>query len=125
MDLRVSVIIPTYNRAALLPRAIGSAVSQTRPPDEVLVVDDGSGDDTPEIMRQFAAPVRYLRKANGGVSSARNVGITHATGDCLFFLDSDDYWDSTWVERALGIFESNAACGAVCANIRTVDESGN
>jgi glycosyltransferase involved in cell wall biosynthesis len=124
MGPRVSVIIPTYNRATLVSQAINSALSQTRPPDEVLVVDDGSTDNTAEVVTRLAGPIRYLRKTNGGVSSARNVAIAQATGDVLFFLDSDDYWESTWLSLALEIFASRPECGAVCSNIKFVDDHG-
>jgi glycosyltransferase involved in cell wall biosynthesis len=87
----ISVIIPTYNRAHMLPKTIASLLSQTRLPDEILVIDDGSTDDTPTVMQQFSAPVRYIRyEHNQGRSHARNVGIEQAQGDYLAFLDSDD-----------------------------------
>jgi glycosyltransferase involved in cell wall biosynthesis len=90
--LTVSVIIPTYNRANLVARAIRSALDNTVPGDEIIVVDDASTDHTPEVVRGFADPVRYVRAAHGGAGGARNVGLTHATGDLVAFLDSDDEW---------------------------------
>ena len=90
----VSTVIPTYNRAALLARAIRSAVAECEPGDEVIVVDDGSTDDTEAIVREWGPPVRYLRAAHGGAGAARNAGVRAATGDLVAFLDSDDVWVS-------------------------------
>ncbi|UFS69439.1 glycosyltransferase [Geomonas sp. RF6] len=86
----ISVIIPCYNAEKYLGEAIESVLSQSVPPYEVLVVDDGSTDRTPDVVRRFGARVRYLARANGGVSSARNAGIGATTGRNLVFLDSDD-----------------------------------
>lgn len=89
MKPKFSVIIPTYNRAATLGRAIESVLFQTYSAWEILVVDDGSTDDTPELIKSFST-VRYYNQENKGVSSARNKGAELATGDWLIFLDSDD-----------------------------------
>lgn len=90
----VSVIIPTYNRARILRRAIESALSQTYGDIEVVVVDDGSTDDTREMLTLMSADrrVRYFRQANAGVSAARNHGMRQARGEFIAFLDSDDSW---------------------------------
>jgi glycosyltransferase involved in cell wall biosynthesis len=98
----VSVIVPTLNRAALLPRALSSVLSQTRPADEIIVVDDGSTDDTPVLLERYGARIEVLRQANAGVSAARNRGIGYATGEWLAFLDSDDAWLPHKLERQLG-----------------------
>lgn len=91
---RVSVIIATYNRAPLLPRAITSVLRQTYGDVELIVVDDGSTDDTAAVVDEISSsadrPVSLLRKVNGGCASARNLGARHATGQWLCFLDSDD-----------------------------------
>lgn len=89
----VSVVVPTYNRCEQLPRAIDSILKQTAQDLEVIVVDDGSSDDTPAVAKRFTDPrVRYLRRENGGVCAARNTGIAAARGDWLAFLDDDDEW---------------------------------
>jgi glycosyltransferase involved in cell wall biosynthesis len=89
----ISVVIPTYNRAALLGRAVESALAQTVAPLEILIVDDGSTDNTAEVCRAWGAPVRYIRTANGGVAKARNVGMAEARGEWVALLDSDDEWE--------------------------------
>ncbi len=90
--MRISVVIPTHNRALVLPRALDSVLAQTRPAHEIIVVDDGSIDDTATLMRERYAGCRYLHQPNQGVSSARNLGIAHAEGEWIALLDSDDAW---------------------------------
>lgn len=86
----VSVIIPTWNRAEFVRDAIDSVLAQDYPSLELLVIDDGSTDATPEVVRSYGDKVRYIRQANGGAASARNRGIAEATGEFVAFLDSDD-----------------------------------
>lgn len=86
----ISIVIPTHNRAALLPRAIRSALAATQPGDEIIVVDDGSVDETPAAIAEFADRVRYVRTENRGVGAARNHGVSLATRPLITFLDSDD-----------------------------------
>jgi glycosyltransferase involved in cell wall biosynthesis len=100
-EFTVSAIIPTYNRRSLLERALASILRQSRPPDEFLVIDDGSTDDTPEHIPKRFPDVRYIRQETGGVSAARNRGIREAKGEWLAFLDSDDEWLPRKLERQL------------------------
>lgn len=91
----VSVVIPTYNRAGLVPAAIRSVLAQTYEKFEIVVVDDGSTDETEAVIRREFGDdprVRYFRKENGGVSSARNFGLRQNRGEFVAFLDSDDVW---------------------------------
>jgi glycosyltransferase involved in cell wall biosynthesis len=86
----VSVVIPTYNRAAFLPATLDSVLAQTYPAVEIVVIDDGSSDGTPGVLGRYAGRVRWRRKPNGGVASARNAGLEVARGDFIAFMDSDD-----------------------------------
>ena len=97
----VSVVIPTFDRVALLPRALESVRDQTRPADEVVVIDDGSRDGTGEMVRCEFPEVRYLSRRQGGVSAARNQGIVAVRGQWIALLDSDDAWRPQKLERQL------------------------
>ncbi|MHC5083841.1 MAG: glycosyltransferase family 2 protein, partial [Planctomycetota bacterium] len=88
--MKISVVIPAYNAEATVARAINSVLAQTRPADEIIVVDDGSTDNTAEVVRSFGEAVIFIQQENAGVSVARNKGIETATGDWIAFLDSDD-----------------------------------
>jgi glycosyltransferase involved in cell wall biosynthesis len=88
----ISVVIPTFNRVKLLKRAVDSVLGQTVQAAEVIVVDDGSTDETPAVCRQFDSRVKVVRQANAGASMARNAGVQQATQPWIAFLDSDDYW---------------------------------
>lgn len=89
---KLSVIIPTYNRAGLLPDVVGSVLENSRCDSEVIVVDDGSTDETAEVVRSFGPPVIYLRQENAGPAAARNLGFERSRGRYVAFLDSDDRW---------------------------------
>ncbi len=89
---RVSVVIPSFNRAGSLPRALDSVLAQTRAADEIIVVDDGSTDNSAELLATRYPGVTRLQQPNQGVSAARNLGIRHAGGDWIALLDSDDAW---------------------------------
>ena len=91
---KVSVIIPTYNRASVIQRAVDSVYHQSFNNWELLLVDDGSTDQTKEILKGFKKDpkFRYFKTKNHGVSSARNLGLKQAQGEWIAFLDSDDEW---------------------------------
>lgn len=88
----ISVIIPTYNRAAFVREAVASVLGQSSLPGEVIVVDDGSTDETRQSLAAFSRQIHYVRAPHAGVSAARNAGIKLARGEWLAFLDSDDLW---------------------------------
>lgn len=96
----VSVIIPTYNRAALVGRAIESALGQTYSHTQIIVVDDGSTDDTAAVVKGYPG-VEYVRRANGGQAAARTTGLGVARGSIIASLDSDDVWEPEFLERAV------------------------
>jgi glycosyltransferase involved in cell wall biosynthesis len=90
--MKISAIIPAYNSEGTIARALNSVLAQTRPADEIIVIDDGSTDRTAQAVQSFGSRVRLIRQANAGVSAARNTGIQAASGDWIAFLDADDEW---------------------------------
>ena len=98
---KVSVIIPTYNRGEVLDQAVKSVLAQTYKNYELIVVDDGSTDNTSRILRKFGNKIRYFSKLHGGVSSSRNFGLEKSEGSWVAFLDSDDYWLPEKLERQI------------------------
>ena len=108
----VSVVIPTFDRAELVCRALRSVYQQTLPPDEVLVVDDGSTDDTAARVEREFPQARVIRQDNMGVSAARNRGIEEAQGRWIALLDSDDEWKREKLERQLAqlVSQPHAVC---------------
>ena len=90
MTAQVSVIVPTFNRARMLQECVASLLRQTQPPMEIIIVDDGSTDDTAETVRRMPPPVRYLHKPNAGKPAALNFALPHASGEWIWFFDDDD-----------------------------------
>ncbi len=115
--MKVSVIIPLYNKAPYILRALDSALGQTQGPGEVIVVDDGSQDDGPALVAGRGDPrVRLIRQANAGPGGARNRGLRDALGEFVAFLDADDEWRPTFLERGLALFEEESrGVAAVCS----------
>lgn len=105
--LKVSVIIPTFNRAWILAEAIDSVLDQTRPADEVIVVDDGSTDDTQALLRRYGGRIQILCQPNRGVSAARNAGIRRSTGALIALLDADDLWRPAKLARQTAFFDAH------------------
>lgn len=106
----VSVVIPAYNASATITETLASVQIQTVRPCEIIVVDDGSSDATPEIVARLAANdslIRVIRQDNGGVAKARNTGVENARGDWIGALDADDVWHPRWIELMLAA--ANAA----------------
>ena len=100
-DSGVSVIIPSYNSAAFLPETLKSVMAQTNPVAEILVVDDGSTDDTEQVVARYSPKVTYIRQSNQGVSAARNLGFEQSRSEWVCFLDADDVWHPNKVARQL------------------------
>jgi glycosyltransferase involved in cell wall biosynthesis len=123
----VSVIIPTYNRSRLLRLATESVLAQTYPNIEIIVVDDGSTDDTSTVVAQCAerGQVTYIKQANQGVAAARNTGIRVASGEYLNFLDHDDLFAPTKIERQVHVLESRPEISLVHCRYDFIDEGGN
>ena len=123
--MRTSTIITAYNYARFLPAAIESVLAQTLLPGEIVVVDDGSTDNTREIVARYATSgVRYLYKQNGGAGSARNHGILHTSGDLIAFLDGDDRWLPDKLALQVSHIEQNPGVGLVTGSEWQVYEAG-
>jgi glycosyltransferase involved in cell wall biosynthesis len=121
---RVSIIIPTYNRSKLLPEAIESALAQTYPNVEIIVVDDGSTDNTAEVVAQYAGKVTYVKQANQDVAAARNTGIRAASGEYLTFLDDDDLMMPTKIVRQVQVLASQPEVALVHCRFYYANEDG-
>lgn len=104
---KVSVVIPAFNAAPYLDAAVGSVLAQTFRDVEILVIDDGSTDDTPAVMGRYGSPVRYVRQVNSGVSVARNRGLELAQGRYVAFLDGDDTWAPRKLERQMPLLDGS------------------
>ncbi len=122
---QVSVIIPTYNRSKLLQLTVESVLNQTYPAVEVIVVDDGSKDDTEMVMQKYAGRVIYIKQANRGVSAARNTGFRASSGLYINFLDDDDLFMPTKIERQVQMLEAQPEAGLVHCRYYYVDENAN
>jgi glycosyltransferase involved in cell wall biosynthesis len=107
----VSVVIPAYNCAAWIAEALDSVLLQTVPPRQIIVVDDGSSDQTPDVVRPYVGRVQYVHQENRGVSAARNRGIHAAREEFVAFLDADDVWHPRKLELQLRAFERRPELG--------------
>lgn len=122
--MQISTVIPTYNCRKYLNRAIDSVLEQTRPVDEIIVVDDGSTDDTPDLLAQYGDRIRTLRVNNGGLSWARNHGMRIARGSWVALLDSDDWWMPNKIEKQVELIEQNPQLDFVYTGIRMIRLDG-
>ena len=119
------MVIPTYNYARFLPAAVSSALAQTHTPLEVLVVDDGSTDETAAVLQPYAGRIRVIRKANAGLSAARNTGIQEAQYPLLVFLDADDVLEPMMVARLLATLQAlPPRFGLVACDARRIGVTG-
>lgn len=122
--MKVSVVIPTFNRAALVCRAIDSALAQTHPSLEVIVVDDGSTDDTLPRLAAYGPRIRIIAQPNSGVCAARNAGIAAATGELIAFLDSDDLWRPFKIAAQAALFERHPDLVLAWTDLDVIDSTG-
>jgi len=120
----VSVIIPTYNSAKYIEEALESVFKQTLQDFEIIVVDDGSTDGTGEILKDYSDRIKYIFQKNSGPASARNKGIKIARGEYIAFLDADDLWMPTKLEKQVAMFDKNKNLGMVTTGACSFDEKG-
>ncbi|UTA47363.1 glycosyltransferase [Simiduia sp. 21SJ11W-1] len=119
----VSVVIATYNMGQYLPQAVESILSQTWKNLEIIVVDDGSEDDTPKVMKQFSGneKVHYIGNKNQGQPKAKNCGVRNAKGDFIAFCDADDLWEPYKLAKQMPLF-NNLRTGVVYSEVSHIDE---
>ena len=122
MPKSVSVVIPTYNYGRFIKAAISSVLDQTRSPSEVIVVDDGSTDQTSAVVAAFGKAVRYMRQDNAGVSAARNLGVRESTSQLIAFLDADDILEPSTLEKQVARLDSDEEIGLVHCGMREFDD---
>lgn len=120
----VSVIIPAWNAARTLPRAIGSVLSQTWLRRELIVIDDGSSDTTLALLASYGDQLRMVSQANAGPSAARNCGLREARGEYVAFLDADDYWLPEKLERQVALLDAQPDIGFCSTATTVVDTQG-
>ena len=119
---RVSVIITSYDCARFVGRALRSALEQTYTDYEIILADDGSTDDTRDVVMRCGPKVRYLYQPNRGLSAARNLALSAATGDLIAYLDADDMWYPQKLDQQVRFLDENAHCGLVHTDVDVVDE---
>ena len=122
--MKISVVVPLYNTRAYIVEAIDSILAQTRPADEIIVVDDGSTDGGPDLLAGYGARVCVIRQANAGGATALNRGIAQATGDTIAFLDADDLWARDKLERQQSILLAKDSVDCVFGLVQQFDQHG-
>lgn len=124
----VSIIVPVYNASATVERCVESILTQTVSCKEIILVNDGSKDNSLEVIERYARQyenVVVVDKPNGGVSSARNIGLTHAKGEYIAFIDSDDYYtDETYIEQMRSCLQSHSECDLAVSGYTFIGNTG-
>lgn len=120
--MKISAVVPLYNTRAYIVEAIDSILAQTRPADEIIVVDDGSTDGGAELLAGYGARVCVIRQANAGGATALNRGIAQATGNIIAFLDADDLWARDKLERQQSILLEKASVDGVFGLVQQFDQ---
>ena len=121
---KASIIIPTYNRARYSPEAVESALSQTYPNIEVIVVNDGSTDDTEQVLTSYMKHICYIKQENGGCAAAKNRGLEVAEGEFFNLLDDDDRIHPEKIQRQIEAFQKKPNLGIVATAINLISEKG-
>lgn len=118
---KVSIIIPTYNRSQLLPKALDSALAQTYPNTEIIIVNDGSTDNTEEALAPYMNDIHYIKQENRGCAGAKNTGLSYATGELITNLDDDDMFLPQKVERQVEMFMKRPEIGICATGVYYID----
>ncbi|HKO30926.1 MAG TPA: glycosyltransferase family A protein [Nitrospiraceae bacterium] len=121
---KVSVVMPVYNGERFLRESLGSVFAQTLQDFEVVCVDDGSRDNSADVLKQYGRRIRVLRQGNAGQSAARNAGVAMASGQYIAFLDQDDIWYPSKLARQVEVLEADPAVVVVHCNFDRIDASG-
>lgn len=121
---KFSIVLPTYNRAFYLNEALASVFAQTYTDYELIVIDDGSTDKTPEVIRQYGPRLRFFHQKNQGRSAARNFGIRQAHGELIAFLDSDDHWLPDKLQRQAAFFEHHPGISFLYGHVNMISDNG-
>jgi glycosyltransferase involved in cell wall biosynthesis len=121
---KVSVIVPTFNRAPLIERALKSVFEQTYRDYEVVVVDDGSTDGTGKLLEKYNGAIKYVYQDNSGISAARNRGIRESGGEYIAFLDSDDWWAADKLQEQVNVLASQPKVGIVYGRMPIINDKG-
>ena len=121
---KVSIIIPTYNTANYISEAVDSALAQTYPDSEIIVVDDGSTDGTRQLLESYGHRIRYIYQDNQGVSTARNKGVQEAQGEYMAFLDADDIWYPDKIMKEVSVAEQNLQVPLFFSDAESFNEKG-
>lgn len=123
--LKVSVIIPVYNVADYLDKCLDSVINQTYENLEIVIINDGSTDDSEKICLKYVSKdcrIKYIYQKNEGLSSARNAGLDACSGDCIFFLDSDDYLDKNAIELLCNLMSMERAEVVICDYLKVIND---
>jgi glycosyltransferase involved in cell wall biosynthesis len=123
-DIQVSVVIPAFNNAATIGRAIDSVLAQTHPVGQILVIDDGSTDATGSLLSRYRERIEYFRQSNAGPGAARNKGIREATKPWIAFLDADDEWMPDHLEKQVRMLQTHPELAWVTGNFFRSDSQG-
>ncbi len=121
--MNVSVVIPLYNAQDVIRETVQTVLAQTWKDYDIVVVDDGSTDGSGAVVKEFGYRVRYIRQANAGVAAARNRGVAESKGECVAFLDHDDLWDPSKLDKQVRVLETYPKVGMVITDVAHIDRA--